>query len=150
MDQRNPQPSRYLDLPAELRCKVYEEIEVTICINNKGHWPVPLKAQANDSRVNLIGPDTLTILKTCHLVNEDSRPIVQGELEYQPTRYFVDQIGGSVDVEKKRLRASFKTLSLFFLTFPLSHLQLDGHRYGQNKQHDVGHHVQYSGSHVKR
>lgn len=99
----NQQPFRLLDLPAELRCWVYENIDFpttwhvldrTQALINKMKWPVPPKAQVYESRVTLIRPHTpLEILMTCRLVNKEARPILKRKTEHcklQPLRYLVD------------------------------------------------------------
>lgn len=97
------QPFRLLDLPAELRCWVYERIEFPTTWHvlgraqaqfGKRSWPVPPKAHIHDSRVTLIRPHTpLEVLRTCRLVNEEAQEILKRKAEYcklQPLRYLVD------------------------------------------------------------
>lgn len=94
---------RFLDLPAELRCYVYENIEFpttwhtldrTQAFLDKGEWSVPPKAQIYDSRVTLIRPHApLEILMTCYFVHKEARPILKRKMEHcksQPLRYLVD------------------------------------------------------------
>ena len=98
-------PFRFLDLPAELRCRVYEYIEFSSTLHTLDRtqaliktrdWPVPPKAQVYDSRVTLIQPHTplaINILVTCHLINKEARPILKRKVEHcraQPVRYLVD------------------------------------------------------------
>jgi hypothetical protein len=81
-------PFQFLDLPPELRRRVYEIIgfpttwhvlERTLALLNTRHWPVPPLKQVYDSRVSLIRPHTphaTEILVTCHLIYKESRPIL--------------------------------------------------------------------------
>jgi hypothetical protein len=105
----NEQPFRFLDLPTELRCCVYESIEFPTTrhvldrtedlINERGcEYSTTaghvLDITEADSRATLIRPHALLeILVTCHLVNEEARPILKRKMEYcrfQPVRYLVD------------------------------------------------------------
>jgi hypothetical protein len=96
---------RFLDLPPELRCRVYEMIEFpttwhvlerTQALLNTRHWPVPPLKQVYDSRVTLRRPHTphaAKILVTCHLIYKESPPILKRKVEncrIQPVRYLVD------------------------------------------------------------
>lgn len=97
------QTFRFLDLPEELRCWVYDSIDFPTTGHVldraqsrilKGAWPVPPKKQVYDSRATLIRPHApLEILGTCHLINEAARPILKRKMEHfrlQPVRYLVD------------------------------------------------------------
>lgn len=99
----NQQPFRFLDLPAELRCCVYENIEVSTTWNVldrtqalicKRDWPIPPTKQVYDSRVTLIRRHApLEILLVCRLVNEEARTILKHKIDhckFQPVRYLVD------------------------------------------------------------
>lgn len=96
---------RFLDLPAELRCCVYDNIEfpttwhVLDRVNSgidKLQWEVPPLAQVYDSRVTLIRPHTeriVDILATCRLINKEARQILKRKIQHcrlQPVRYLVD------------------------------------------------------------
>jgi hypothetical protein len=96
---------RFLDLPTELRCCVYEQIEFPTTWHvldridsrfSKRDWPIPPKKQIFDSRINLIKPHTeraIEMLLTCHLINEEARSILKRRVEHfrtQPVRYLVD------------------------------------------------------------
>ncbi|KAH7083073.1 hypothetical protein BKA63DRAFT_142825 [Paraphoma chrysanthemicola] len=84
------QTFRFLDLPAELRCRVYEQIHFpspwhvldrTQASIEKRHWPIPPKAQIYDSRVTLIRPHApVAILFTCRLVLEEARTILKRKM----------------------------------------------------------------------
>jgi hypothetical protein len=97
------QPFRFMDLPPELRCMVYERIDVLTTWHTldridahaeKSEWPVPPKAQINESRIALIIPHTpLDILMVCRLTNLEARPFLERKMGYckaQPTRFLVD------------------------------------------------------------
>ncbi|KAJ4982684.1 hypothetical protein SVAN01_11830 [Stagonosporopsis vannaccii] len=99
------QPFRFLDLPPELRCRVYDNIVFPTtwhvldrpeALLNKREWPVPPQVQMYESRVTLIRPHTgfaTEILATCHLINIEAREILIRKSErcrLQPVRYLVD------------------------------------------------------------
>jgi hypothetical protein len=96
---------RFLDLPAELRYCVYEQIEFPTTWHvldridsfvSKRDWSVPPKKQVFNSRIALIRPHTersIEILLTCHLINDEARSILKRRVAYmksQPVRYLVD------------------------------------------------------------
>lgn len=94
---------RFLDLPVELRCMVYERITFAITCHvldraqahlDKRTWPVPPKARIYDSRITLIRPHIpLEILMKCHSVRKAAHEILTRKAEYcnlQPLRYLVD------------------------------------------------------------
>jgi hypothetical protein len=94
-------PFRFLDLPPELRCCVYNHIDSpTICHTldrvdshiEENYWPISPKEQIYDSRITLIKPPNprlIDILLTCRLINEEARPILKRRIE-MPVRYLVE------------------------------------------------------------
>jgi hypothetical protein len=96
---------RFLDLPAKLRCCVYEQIEFPTLWHvldridsqlDKRDWPVPPKKQVSESRITLIRPHAeraIQILLTCHLINDEARSILKRRVKHikaQPVRYLVN------------------------------------------------------------
>jgi hypothetical protein len=96
-------PFQFVDLPAELRGRVYERIGVPTTWHvldrvdvrlDKHTWSKPPETQVYDSHVALIRPQTLpVILFTCRLVNKEARDLLNYKSEHcklQPLRYLVD------------------------------------------------------------
>jgi hypothetical protein len=94
---------RLLDLPAELRCMVYENIDFVATRHDLNRadaqisersWPMPPLSVANDSTITLIRPQaSLDILATCRIVRQEATPILQRKMQNckrQPLRYLVD------------------------------------------------------------
>jgi hypothetical protein len=93
---------RFLDLPAELRCIIYENID----FSSKKHvltrsasgfddkiWP-PAPEGATESCITFITPTlSVGILATCRLIHQEAKPIIAHTIEalkMLPLRYIVD------------------------------------------------------------
>jgi hypothetical protein len=74
---------RFLDLPAELRCRVYRNIDFP----TTSHVLVKTKVQVDHSRVTLIKPQPpFEILMTCHLVKEEALLILKRKMGHCRTQ----------------------------------------------------------------
>lgn len=91
---------RVLNLPVELRCMVYENIDFSTTHHDLNRvdahmaersWPVPLLSVANDSKIILVRPYvSIDILATCHIIQQEAAPILRRKMrscKQQPLRY---------------------------------------------------------------
>lgn len=129
---KTKEPFRFLDLPAELRCKVYESIDFSSTWHTLERyytrmdnyaWPVPPKGAVYDSRIVFIRPYVhIDILSTCKLVHQEARQILQTRAEQcrkAPLRYLGDFSGASALTAPRGVLRSCIGLS----KFPVGHLQ---------------------------
>jgi hypothetical protein len=84
------QPFRFLDLPPELRCIVYEQIGIT----TKHHTLESTNAPDKYSEITLVRKSLpVQILATCRLINDEAKTFLRpklAKLRNQPLRFLVD------------------------------------------------------------
>lgn len=110
------QPFRFLNLPADLRRCVYDQIEISTTwysldrratLMDKPEWPIPPVKQIHDSRITLIKPYTepaLNLLLTCRLIEHEAHPILKRKVQHcksQPLRYLVDYCGAHALIHRR-------------------------------------------------
>jgi hypothetical protein len=88
-----PQPFRFLDLPPELRCRVYELIDIpsTRHILDKNQFRLYRKVRPRLTLIKSRGP--LEILLVCRLIIREASPILKRKTEdcyRQPSRYLMN------------------------------------------------------------
>jgi hypothetical protein len=111
---------RFLDLPPELRCMVYEYLEIGVrrhtLTNTEPSWCPCWKPTSDESDANiiLIRPYLpVAILSTCRLINQEAAPLLDRklrELEKIPLQFFLSY-GGAYCLTQGRLLASFSASS---------------------------------------
>jgi len=100
---------RLLDLPAELRCIIYEYINIppkkytltrtdADLIGHRLEWPAPIQPSTPESSITFLRPILCTdILLTCQLINSEATPTFARKLnalKAQPIQYLVDWASG--------------------------------------------------------
>ncbi|KAH7074390.1 hypothetical protein BKA63DRAFT_312775 [Paraphoma chrysanthemicola] len=118
-------PFRFLDLPTELRCMIYDRIEITasrhvLTQSEAGieNWfPNPIDGDRGSS-ITFIRPRLpLAFLRACRLVKDEAGPILQhklAKLETLPLRFLVDANAASALASGDTLlRDCFHTPELF-------------------------------------
>ncbi|KAF2824062.1 hypothetical protein CC86DRAFT_248540, partial [Ophiobolus disseminans] len=82
------EPFRFLDLPPELRCMVYEELEIAtrrhvlsdVDVREASSWEPP---QAVDLAMTLVRKSIpVAILRTCRIINEEATPLLARKLRH--------------------------------------------------------------------
>ncbi|KAF2824063.1 hypothetical protein CC86DRAFT_409072 [Ophiobolus disseminans] len=100
----------FLDFPTELRLMVYEQIDITTIRHTLNRsdagleadvafgWLVPPHETLTDSSITCIRPTlSVGILSTCHLINQEAKPIIERKLatlKLEPIRYLTDWSSG--------------------------------------------------------
>ncbi|KAF2028982.1 hypothetical protein EK21DRAFT_33735, partial [Setomelanomma holmii] len=98
---------RFLDLPPELRCMIYEHIEIATCrhtireedarfLHSDGRW---VASDVADTTITLVRKSLETsILATCRIINREATTILDRKLrrlEMQPVRFYAGYSGAT-------------------------------------------------------
>jgi hypothetical protein len=104
---------RFLDLPAELRCSVYEHVQISSLRHgltrseadlDREVWPKMGSGAVEESSMTLITPETsIALLWTCRLIYREAHSIFVAKIQdakSQPLRFIFDFYAASALLER--------------------------------------------------